>query len=313
MSQFLDVLRVLRSQCEPRWRSACEVWYKVFGETSCKWHPVMHGLLLNRVCSLPFELFVFRICQGRRGLEANTSLWHKEMVSTQTTTGPVRSVMCRVNFVCCATNHSQGSVNSHILSVRLFVSTWPKKNWQKLIVDNDSGKAGFPRDDAPRAVPSDARHDGWYEPEGRSQGCAWRISLFAQERMTRITFETFNVPVEAVVRLRRHRRQHGWTCPQLPAIDIILPALRRGHVQDLAQEMLPNLLKDVDEQTIFDLDEEEEQEVEEEEQPSEQNWPPEVGMETCGEAGRPLDAEQTWCHWFLAAWYGWTAVGGKAS
>ena len=34
------------------------------------------------------------------------------MVSTQTTTGPVRSVMYRMNFVCCATNHSQGSVNS---------------------------------------------------------------------------------------------------------------------------------------------------------------------------------------------------------
>ena len=35
--------------------------------------------------------------------------------------------------------------------------------------------------------------------------------------MTRITFETFNVPVGAVVRLGRHRRQQGWTCPQLPA------------------------------------------------------------------------------------------------
>ena len=38
----------------------------------------------------------------------------------------------------------------------------------ELVVDNDSGKAGFPRDDAPRAVPSDARHDGWYEPERRN-------------------------------------------------------------------------------------------------------------------------------------------------
>ena len=37
----------------------------------------------------------------------------------------------------------------------------------ELVVDNNSGKAAFPRDDAPRAVPSDARHDGWYEPEGR--------------------------------------------------------------------------------------------------------------------------------------------------
>ena len=39
-------------------------------------------------------------------------------------------------------------------------------------------------------------------------------------------FETFNVPVGAVVRLRRHRRLHGWS-PQLLAIDITLPALRR--------------------------------------------------------------------------------------
>ena len=28
-------------------------------------------------------------------------------------------------------------------------------------------KAGFVCDDAPRAVPSDARHDGWYGPDGR--------------------------------------------------------------------------------------------------------------------------------------------------
>ena len=35
-----------------------------------------------------------------------------------------------------------------------------------------------------------------------------------------------------------------------------------SHVQDLAQEMLPNLLKDVDEGTIFDFNEEEEQEEE---------------------------------------------------
>ena len=66
--------------------------------------------------------------------------------------------------------------------------------------------------------------------------------------------------------------------------------------------MLPNLLNDVDEQTIFDLEEEEEpeeeQEEEEEEQQSEPNRLPEVGVETCGEAGCPLDAEQTWGHRF---------------
>ena len=33
-----------------------------------------------------------------------------------------------------------------------------------VLVDNESGmcKACFLGDDAPRAVPSDARHDGWY-------------------------------------------------------------------------------------------------------------------------------------------------------
>ena len=36
-------------------------------------------------------------------------------------------------------------------------------------VDNESGlrEASFPFDDAPRAVPSDARHDGRYGPDGR--------------------------------------------------------------------------------------------------------------------------------------------------
>ena len=39
----------------------------------------------------------------------------------------------------------------------------------ELVVGNNSGmrKAGFPGDDAPRAVPSDARHDGRYGPDGQ--------------------------------------------------------------------------------------------------------------------------------------------------
>ena len=41
----------------------------------------------------------------------------------------------------------------------------------ELVVGNDGGmcKAGFPGDDATRAVPSDARHDGRYGPEGRKK------------------------------------------------------------------------------------------------------------------------------------------------
>ena len=49
------------------------------------------------------------------------------------------------------------------------------------VVGNDSGmyKAGFAGDDAPRAVPSDARHDGRSGPE----------------RMTQIMFETWCMAV----------------------------------------------------------------------------------------------------------------------
>ena len=62
-----------------------------------------------------------------------------------------------------------------------------------------------------------------------------------------------------------------------------------------AQQKLPNLLKDVDERTSSTWTKEEEQ------QPSEQNRPPGVGMEACGEAGCPLDADETWGHRFLVA------------
>ena len=58
---------------------------------------------------------------------------------------------------------------------------------------------------------------------------------FAQERMTRIMFETVNVPVGAVVRLRRHRRQHGWTCPQLPSTSYCQPCDAMFN-QDLARK-----------------------------------------------------------------------------
>ena len=43
-----------------------------------------------------------------------------------------------------------------------------KEEVTRCVVGNDSGmhEAGFPGDDAPRVVPSDARHGGWYGPEG---------------------------------------------------------------------------------------------------------------------------------------------------
>ena len=58
-------------------------------------------------------------------------------------------------------------------------------------------------DDAPRAVLSNARHGGWYEPEGRTirhhiiyNGLRVAPEEYPVLRMTRIMFETFNVPVE---------------------------------------------------------------------------------------------------------------------
>ena len=45
-----------------------------------------------------------------------------------------------------------------------------KEEVTELVVGNDSGmcKASSAGDDALRAVPSDARHDGWYGPEERT-------------------------------------------------------------------------------------------------------------------------------------------------
>ena len=45
-----------------------------------------------------------------------------------------------------------------------------KEEVTELIVANDSGmcKASSAGDEALRAVPSDARHDGWCGPEGRT-------------------------------------------------------------------------------------------------------------------------------------------------
>ena len=54
--------------------------------------------------------------------------------------------MYRMNFVCCATNHSQESANSPHFC--LFVQTWPKKEVVALVVDNGGGtcKADFASD-----------------------------------------------------------------------------------------------------------------------------------------------------------------------
>ena len=83
-----------------------------------------------------------------------------------------------VVFVRCATNFFQRSP----YSFRLFIPA--NIAWRRTgrVVGNDSGmyKAGFPGDDASRGVPSDARHDGWYGPEGRK---IWHYTFFNELRV----------------------------------------------------------------------------------------------------------------------------------
>ena len=52
----------------------------------------------------------------------------------------------------------------------------------ELVVGNDSDmcKASSAGDDALRAVPSDARHDGWYGPEGRT---IWQYTFYNELRV----------------------------------------------------------------------------------------------------------------------------------
>ena len=122
--------------------------------------------------------------------------------------------------------------------------------------------------------------------------------------MTRIMFETFNVPVGAVVRLRRHRRHHWWMCPQLPASAgrTVLLWSRTGSSTRRAQEMLPGkpsrqalceraLHAEVPAVRVekVTLNVQHRTDLRK------------SAGETCGEAGRPLDAEQTWGHRFLEA------------
>ena len=69
---------------------------------------------------------------------------------------------------CCATNFYQGTVHSPYSFCSSIPVNMAEEELAELVVGNDNGmyKAGSADDDAPRAVPSDARHDGWYGPEG---------------------------------------------------------------------------------------------------------------------------------------------------
>ena len=78
-------------------------------------------------------------------------------------------VMMRCVVLCCVCMLRKGGHTARTLSVCSFLQTWHGEELAELVVGNDSGmyKAGFAGDDAPRAVPSDVRHDSWYGPEGR--------------------------------------------------------------------------------------------------------------------------------------------------
>ena len=134
--------------------------------------------------------------------------------------------MNRMNFVCCATKHSQGSVDSPQSFCSFIHANMAEEDVVAVLadnqsgmckagfpgdeapcVDNDSGKARFASDEAPCAVPSDARHDGMDQKDGKIwhhiiynelRVAPEKTFRFAQECMTRIMFKTFNVPATYV-------------------------------------------------------------------------------------------------------------------
>ena len=76
------------------------------------------------------------------------------------------------------------------LSVRLSLQNMAGEELAHHVVGNDSGlyNAGFAGDDAPRAVPSDARHDGWYGPEGRKQSGITHSTTNSRLRLKSVPF-----------------------------------------------------------------------------------------------------------------------------
>ena len=75
-------------------------------------------------------------------------------------------VQCTLNFACCTI---KGEWIALILFVRPSLQTRPKKKWQSSssVTTVVCARLVLAGDDAPRAVPSDARHDRRYWPEGR--------------------------------------------------------------------------------------------------------------------------------------------------
>ena len=74
-----------------------------------------------------------------------------------------------VAVVCVLEASQQISIKGSYTARTLFVRASLAKHGRRRIARARRGvcKAGFACDDAPRAVPSDARHDGWYGPDGR--------------------------------------------------------------------------------------------------------------------------------------------------
>ena len=85
----------------------------------------MYGLLLNRVCSLPSELFVFRLCQGRCGGPLKSSRKYEPLTQGNGLNphhDGSSTERDEPNEFCVLRNKLLSRAKTaHILSVRLFV------------------------------------------------------------------------------------------------------------------------------------------------------------------------------------------------